>query len=340
MRFTKKAKSFAMLSLSVLMILSSVTGCSSKSGDNVTPDEATPQDTLISIGVISSDNSGKGEDIYSGFVQSLTNEGYVDGENIKLDMKKAADAEECKKISEEIVSSEPDLIFAIGEDAAKSLKEKTDSIPVIFAGVSDPIEAGLLNSCEKPDKNFTGVSDYIPVYQQLEFAKTIISGAKKFTILYCGTDESSILTASLAAEESKKLSMKCTPFTASTEREFNSSLTKALDDTDFLYLPEDTLTTAKISDVLKAASKSKVPVISTSSKFVDSGALATTIHDYEEIGLKAGKMASMQLQGLKTVSQMPVVFPDVCLNVVNGKTLGTLKLTVPEDIKNTIVIDE
>ena len=339
MKHSHKLLSFASFLLCAFMLLSLVTGCSSEEG-GATPDEAPTEIPVISIGILSSEASKNSEDIYGGIVTALSAEGYEEGVNIKLDMKKAEDFEQCKTLAADVVSATPDLILALGEDAAKALKEATDTIPVIFAGVADPIEAVLLTSCEKPDKNFTGVSDYVPVYQQLDFAKTLIPGAKNFSVLYCGTEENSILTASLAAEESKKLSMKCTSYTATTEREFNSSLAKALDKTDFLYLPEDALTTAKVSDVLKAASKSKVPVISTSSKFVDSGALATSIHDYEEIGIKAGSMAAMYLKGLKTIQQMPVVFPDICLNVVNGKTLKTLKLTVPEDIKNTIVIDE
>ncbi len=339
MKHSHKLLSFASFLLCTFMLLSAVTGCSSKEG-GATPDEAATGNPLISVGILSSESSENGEDVYGGFVTTLNAEGYEQGVNIKLDLQKGEDFEQCKTLAAKVVGAKPDLIFAIGEDAAKSLKETAGSIPVIFACVADPIEAGLLTSCEKPDKNFTGVSDYIPVYQQLDFAKTLIPGAKNFSVLYCGTEESSILTASLAEEESKKLSMKCTSYTATTEREFNSGLKKALEKTDFLYLPEDTLTTAKISDVLKSAAKSKVPVISAGSRFVDSGALATSIHDYEEIGLKAGSMAAMYLKGLKTIAQMPVVFPDVCLNVVNGSTLKTLKLTVPEDVKNTVVIEE
>jgi ABC-type uncharacterized transport system substrate-binding protein len=55
-----------------------------------------------------------------------------------------------------VVSTAPDLILVINTEYAQILKEATDTIPIVFALVADPVATGLVKSFARPGGNLTG----------------------------------------------------------------------------------------------------------------------------------------------------------------------------------------
>lgn len=339
----KKAyKSLLALILALVMCVS-FTACGEKNSENPQSSSEGEVETEPSyeftVAVIESVNEEEGAEVYEGFESSLTAAGYKDGENILIIRSTPDEAENLSLYAENAISAGADLIFTIGEDAAVAASAVTDTVPVIFACVADPIESGLLTSCEVPDGNVTGVSDFVPVYHQLEFVRKFLPKTKNVSVLYCETEKESILVASLVQEEAKDFAINASTFTATTERNLNRALESALADADLLYLPEDTLTKAMFSKILKAANKEKIPVLSAGEELVSEGAFITVIPDYKELGYTAGEMVLASLKGLKTISEMPVIYPQECVRLVNRTAAKTLGIDI-SDLKpdETLVI--
>jgi putative ABC transport system substrate-binding protein len=92
------------------------------------------------------------------FDKGLRELGWRDGRNVILDFHYAAgDIEEMRKLTREIVASKPDLIFASSTPIATALHSETQTIPVVFVVVSDPVGAGIVESLSRPGGNCTGL---------------------------------------------------------------------------------------------------------------------------------------------------------------------------------------
>ena len=107
-------------------------------------------------------------------------------------------------MSEKLVSEKNDILVGITTPATLSLANATKDIPIIMAGITYPVEAGLIASEEKPGNNITGVSDRTPIKQQLELMKEIIPNLKKIRLLYTSSEDNSIKQN----EEVKDLSVR------------------------------------------------------------------------------------------------------------------------------------
>lgn len=311
-----------------VVLTASLCACSS---DAVQETQPSTSPAKYSIGVIQSYDDASSEHTYQGFAAAFKDKGYYQSEFHTLSFVNCnGDKDKCKEAAEQFVSDGVSLILAIGEPAAKAAAKATDTIPVIFTGVDDPIEAGLLKSCEKPDKNVTGVSDLTPVYEQLEFLKILCPEAKKVSSIYKSTDENSILISTLAQNGAEELELDYSPFTAGSKEQLDTCIDNALEDCDVLFLIEDELTKANAEKIVKAANKKKIPVISSSEELLSAGCLGTSVPDYTDMGYNAGELALILLKGLRQVSDLSVEYPDVCINKINPNTAERFGINLDE----------
>lgn len=92
-----------------------------------------------------------------GFVDALSDNGYVDGENIKIDLQNAqGDQSNLSTISDRFVSNNMDLVLAIATPATQAVAGKTTEIPILGTAVTDYVAARLVDSNEAPGGNVTG----------------------------------------------------------------------------------------------------------------------------------------------------------------------------------------
>lgn len=319
----------------MLVLLLSLSFFACNADTDTEPTKTTTEAPLPKIGILSRTLDENTQKAYDGFIYALSSNGYTENDNFTLVTEQCKSKKELNKAAASIVEEDPVLIYAIGTSAAKAAKKATSDIPVIFSCVNDPVGDGIVESCEKPEANVTGVCDYSPVFEQIELIATLYPDTKRIGCLYNGADEDSIFSANLASGEAMNRDVKFTLYPALTEGEYSYELQKALDKCDALYLTDDALVKSGLKETLKLAKEKKIPVFAESTELVESGCLATCITDYEHIGYSAGELAVILLRSLKTVSQIPVEYATDCTVVINAKTQKSLKLTLPEDIEES-----
>jgi putative tryptophan/tyrosine transport system substrate-binding protein len=95
---------------------------------------------------------------YRAFFEELNRTGYVEGQNLAVDRYSGEGRpERYDGLAREVVSSHPDLIFAIAGPLALSFKKATTTIPIVTV-TADPIAIGLVSSIAHPGRNVTGVA--------------------------------------------------------------------------------------------------------------------------------------------------------------------------------------
>ncbi|WP_290776335.1 ABC transporter substrate-binding protein [Anaerofustis sp.] len=292
------------------------------------------------IGVIQLIQHDSLDSSYKGFVAALKDNGYEDGKNIEIDFQNAAgDQSNCQTISDGFVNDGKDLILAIGTPAAQAAASKTKDIPILVTAVTDPADAGLVKSNEKPETNVSGTSDLTPVKDQLEVLKKFSPNAKKVGLLYSSNEANSVLQAKIAKEEAKKMGIELVEATVSSSNEIQQVVSSIVDKVDAIYIPTDNTFAAGMATVALVTNEAKVPVYCGAQAMATDGGLACYGIDYYDLGYKTGLQAVKVLEGKEKVENMPIEYlsGDDLKLVVNNDTLKTLNMEVPKDLEDKLV---
>ena len=297
-------------------------------------------DKAYKIGVIQLIQHDSLDASYKGFVAALKENGYEDGDKIKIDFQNAAgDQSNCQTISDGFVNDGKDLILAIGTPAAQAAASKTKDIPILITAVTDPADAGLVKSNEKPETNVSGTSDLTPVKDQLEVLKEFSPKAKKVGLLYSSNEANSVLQAKIAKKEAKKLGITLVEGTVSSSNEIQQVTSSIVDKVDAIYIPTDNTFAAGMATVALVTNEAKVPVYCGAQAMATDGGLACYGIDYYDLGYKTGLQAIKVLEGKAKVNDMPIEYlsGDDLKLVVNDDTLKTLDMKVPDKLKDKLV---
>ncbi|MFY9433571.1 MAG: ABC transporter substrate-binding protein, partial [Thermacetogeniaceae bacterium] len=143
------------------------TSCSNgDSNGTAANDKQSSGESVKTIGIVQIIEHPSLNTIRESFINQLAEEGYRDGENIKIDYQNAqGDQTNLKTICQKFANNNYDLIVAIATPSAQAAAGETKEIPVLFAACTDPVSAGLVASLDKPGGNVTGTSDAVSAEQ-------------------------------------------------------------------------------------------------------------------------------------------------------------------------------
>ena len=135
--------------------------------------------------------------------------GFVEGKNLVLEVRSANGRyESLRALADELVTAKVDLIVAFGTPPSQAAKAATDTIPIVMAGVGDPIGSGLVSSLARPGGNLTGTSNLSPplVVKRLELLKECHPPLRRIALL--ANPSNPAQTASVRAAEGASASLK------------------------------------------------------------------------------------------------------------------------------------
>lgn len=236
-----------------------------------------------------------------GFVDELAKQGYVEGENIEIDLQNAqGEQRNLKTISQQLAESS-DVVLAIATPSAQSLANTTQTTPVIFSAVTDPVSAKLVESREHPGGNVTGISDQSSdaISTQINLIKKVLPKAKTIGILYTQSEPNSVVQK----DEAKRL-LEEKGFTVVEKTILDSNNVKAaaeslMTEVDMVFVPTDNIISSTMETVKQVSIKHKVPVLGGSTEMVAVGGLYNYGTNYEELGRQTARMLIRVLKGEK-----------------------------------------
>ena len=251
------------------------------------------------------------------------------GINAEFDEKNAnGETTNSNLIANNFVSSKEDLIFAIATNAAQSVSQATNDIPVVFAAITDPQSAGILKN------NVTGVSDRMDVKQQLELLKKIAPNTKNVGVIYNSSEQNSKIQVEDLKKAAKELGLNIVEKSVVQANEIPQAVDNLVREADTIYLPTDNLVASVVSLITDKATAAKKIVFGAEAAHVKGGALITQGVSYYEIGKEAGKMAIEILKNGKKPSEIKFKTMPLSEIEVNKKTLAALGISLPEDVKS------
>jgi putative ABC transport system substrate-binding protein len=122
--------------------------------------------------------------VYRGLTDGLKEGGLGPGDGVRVILKNAnGDQNLAYQINRQFVDQGVDMIVPIATAPAQSACKVTSQIPIVFAAITDPVEAGVAESLERPGANKTGSSDRWPYEQQIGLMRRLVPAAKKAGIV-------------------------------------------------------------------------------------------------------------------------------------------------------------
>jgi putative tryptophan/tyrosine transport system substrate-binding protein len=117
---------------------------------------AQPAERRIGVLMAFAGDDPEGQARLGAFVEGLRQLGWTDGRNVKIAVRWSVDDADRNRSAEELVALAPDVIFASVSVSVAALQRITRSVPIVFAGVIDPVGAGFVASLSRPGGNTTG----------------------------------------------------------------------------------------------------------------------------------------------------------------------------------------
>lgn len=264
-----------------------------------------------------------------GFVEALEKAGYKEGDTLTLDVQNAQGDQANLQTMVAKLAGNNDLNFAIATPAAQAMLNADAETPAVFTAVTDPVEAGLVKSLDKPEGSMTGSIDATDVAGQIEMLTKVVPNAKTVGIFYNSSEVNSEVQAKEAKKALESKGIKVETATVTSSNDVQQVMTSLAGKVDAIYLPTDNTvasTASTIGDVLKEA---KVPAMGSDAAVIDA-ALFTYGVDYKAIGVQAGELAVKILKGQKP-ADLAVEKPKTAAIAVNeemAKAVGIDAATI------------
>ncbi|NHU85903.1 ABC transporter substrate-binding protein [Kocuria sp. JC486] len=227
-------------------------------------------------------------------------------------------------------NDDKDLILAVATPTAQAAAQSIQDKPIVFTAVTDPQEAGLVDSWEEPGGNVTGTSDMNPVKEQLELLKEIDPDVKTVGIVYSSGEANSQVQVDAAKEAAKELDLEIKEATVSNSSEVQQGLQSL--DVDAVYVPTDNVVVSALETVIQYGEENQLPILASEGDSVTRGAVATYGIDYESLGKQAGEMAIKILKEDADPATMPVEEQTELQLHINPEAAKAQGVEIPQEV--------
>lgn len=273
----------------------------------------------------------EGQARVAAFMQALQKLGWNEGDNVRTEVRWAGDASERhRKYAEELVKLNPDAILASAGPPVTALQPITQSVPIVFANVVDPVGAGYVTSLARPGGNITGFTayEYSIAGKWLELLKQIAPRVTRIAVLRdpayaAGIGQFAVIQS--AAASTVELSVINPRDVGGLERSID---TFAREPNGGLIVTGSTSAATHHGLINSLAMRHGLPAIHAFRYGVLSGGLASYGPNSIDGFRRAAEYVDRILKGAKP-SELPVQAPNKYELVINLKTAKTLGLEIP-----------
>ena len=272
---------------------------------------------------------------FEAFRHGLRDLGYVDGQNIIVEIQSAdAKLERLPDLAADLVRLQVDIIVTEGTPAAQAAKKVTQTIPLIMATSGNAVSAGLVDSLARPGGNITGLSFLATeTYgKRLELVKEIVPKVSRVALLYDSRNAVDVLNVREGEGAARGLGIKLQPLDAQDsgdlERAFSAMTRERAQALDVLQSSTNFTHRRLIAD---SAAKLQLPTVFGRAEFVDAGGLVSYGASITDLWRRAATYVDKILKGRKP-ADLPVEQPTKFELVINLNTAKQIGVTIPPSV--------
>jgi putative tryptophan/tyrosine transport system substrate-binding protein len=267
------------------------------------------------------------------FLQSLGNVGWIEGKNLRTEVRWAGDnAERSRQYARELVNSAPDVILASASASVVALQQAARKVPIVFANVVDPVGAGFVTSLARPGGNATGFTafEYSISGKWLELLNELAPGLKQVAVvrdpfLAAGIGQfAAIQTIASGSSSGVELSAIDPSDVSGIERALAAF---AQEPNGGVIVTASTLTAAHRDSIISLTKRYRLPAVYSFRYYTADGGLASYGPDTIEVFGRAAVYVDRILKGERP-ADLPVQAPTKYELVINLKTAKAIGLNL------------
>ena len=288
------------------------------------------------VGVLWHAGSAEEEDVYlSVLVKAFNDLGYVEGKNIHLDHRfPAENPDRFQTLAQELIDAKPDAIIAVTVLGAVALRKLTNTIPIVFVLVPDPIGSGLVESLARPGGNATGLSLMLIDLsgKRLELLKEAIPNLSRVALLVDPTFTAKERTIRVNQTAAEALGISLWSAEISAPDEIEPVFFKiAQDRADAVMRVSGSMLFNERARVGAAALAHRLAEMTYIGEEVPHGFLMSYGQNFPDFFRRAATYTDRILKGAKP-ADLPVEQPTKLKLVLNLKTAKSLSISFPQTL--------
>lgn len=262
-------------------------------------------------------------------VEALAGLGWKERDNLRIDWRSGGgDRARIARLADELVALKPDILLAVGTPSVEELRQRTTTIPIVFAVVTDPVSQGFVKNLAHPGGNVTGFTDYDgPLAGKwLEMLTQVTPPVRRVFVVYNpATAPFAPLMLRTVEEAAQTLRVAVEPAPVNDAGSIMALSSRK--DGGLLVLP-DFFTMANRAQLLAAIGEARLPAVFWSRTFVEEGGLMSYSTDSAEQLRRAASYIDRILRGAQA-ADLPVQNPTRFELTINLKTAKALGVTLP-----------
>jgi putative ABC transport system substrate-binding protein len=294
---------------------------------------AAQQSAISTIGFLSSRSPGESAGVVAAFREGLLEAGFVEGRNLAIAFRWAeGHYDRLPAMAAELVNLRVSVLYtAGGPPSAFAAKAATSRIPIVVSAVSDPVQAGLVASLNRPGGNVTGMSLFASDLwaKSVELLKEFVPTAKTAAYLVNPSSPTLEIYSKGAAAAASALGVDIHLINASTEQGLDDAFASLVKlGVHGLVVPNEPFLDSRRDKIVALAARHKVPAIYNLREYVTAGGIASYGPSLADAYRRSAVYAGRILKGEKPVD-LPVQQPAKFDLVINLKAAKALSLVVP-----------
>jgi putative ABC transport system substrate-binding protein len=273
--------------------------------------------------------------VSASFREGLKEAGYAEGQNVAIEYRSAnGQYDRLPALAAELVARRVDVIAASPTPAALAAKAATATVPIVFAVGTDPVEAGLVASLNKPGGNITGLSffTFVLMKKRIELLHELVPQSALIGVLVNPANENVESDRKSAQEAALALGWQIHIFEARTAGEIGAAFGALVQiGVRALVLGNDPFFNSRRDQIAYLAIRHAIPTVVPLREYVTAGGLMSYGARVDDTFRRFGVYAGRILKGEKP-ADLPVEAPTKYELVINLKTAKALGIELPPTV--------
>jgi putative ABC transport system substrate-binding protein len=296
-------------------------------------------DRIRRIGVLMAyaSTDPEGQALLAEFTRHLAEIGWAEGRNVRIEVRwGGSNVDLLHTFAKELIGLKPDVLVASSTPTTTALARQTQTIPIIFTLVADPVGNRFVASLSHPGGNITGFSvlEASVASKSFELLRELAPDIKRVAMMFNPDTAPIVNSMFMPVFETTAKSFNIAPIAAPvhSDAEIETFITSlGRDPGGAIFGGPDSFITNHRATIISLAARNNLPTVFENPVFVRDGALVSYAADFRDNFGRSARYVDNILRGAKP-SELPVQMPVKYLLSINLKTAKALGITVPQTL--------
>lgn len=272
---------------------------------------------------------------YRHLLDALGKAGWVEGRNLQIDYRYAeGELARLLPLATELVARKTDVILASTQPAATAAMKATQTIPIVFVIVPEPVESGLAQSLARPGGNATGFATMNAelVAKRVSLMREAFPATKRMALLYQADFDMNVRQAALAEQAARALGIQVLRVGIGQPKTYDAAFASLVESRpDAVLVIENPSVFTNRADIVRRMAEARLAAMYGFQEFSLVGGLISYSVNFPDQFRRAADYVDRILRGAKP-GDLPIQQPLRFELTVNLKTAKSLGLTIPQTI--------